>query len=145
MSYLRSTRICRGSAAGEDSLVHISEADAIVEANDPIWEMSPPQPSETEMKIAHNLMPFLHDGATIQLGIGGLPNAMGRLIADSDLKDLGMHTELASDGYYAMYKAGKLTNKCKLLHPGKNVSAIFMGSREFYDWIDHNEDFTVCR
>ena len=126
---------------GEDSLVHISEADAIVEANDPIWEMSPPQPSETEMKIAHNLMPFLHDGATIQLGIGGLPNAMGRLIADSDLKDLGMHTELASDGYYAMYKAGKLTNKCKLLHPGKNVSAIFMGSREFYDWIDHNEDF----
>ena len=127
---------------GEESLIHISEVDAVVETGGyPVWEMQPPQPSKAEMSIAHSIMPFIRDGSTVQLGIGGLPNAMGRLIADSDLRDLGMHTELASDGYYAMYKAGKLTNCRKTLHPGKNVSAIFMGSGEFYDWIDGNEDF----
>lgn len=57
----------------------------------------------------------------MQLGIGGMPNALGELIADSDLKDLGMHTELCSDGYLAMFKSGKLTNAKKTLHPGKGV------------------------
>lgn len=127
---------------GEESYVHISEVDAVVEAGSyPIWEMKAPQPTDTEMRIAHNLMPFITNGATVQLGIGGLPNALGELIADSDLKDLGMHTELASDGYYAMYKAGKLTNRCKTLHPNKNVAAILAGSNEFYEWINHNESF----
>lgn len=125
----------------EDSYVHISEVDAVVETGGyPIFDTKAPPPTEIEMRIAQNIMPFIKNGATVQLGIGGLPNALGELIAQSDLRDLGMHTELASDGYLAMYKAGKLTNRCKTLHPGKSVSALFTGSREFYDWIDYNED-----
>lgn len=127
---------------GEESYVHISEADVVVEAGSyPLLEMKAPRPSETEVRIAQNLLPFIKNGATVQLGIGGVPNALGELIADSDLKDLGMHTELAADGYLAMYRAGKLTNRCKTLHPGKSVAAIAMGTRDFYDWIDHNDEF----
>lgn len=125
-----------------DSVIHISEVDAVVETGGyPIWEMKAPAPTDTEMRIAHNLMPFIKNGSTVQLGIGGLPNALGGLIAASDLKDLGMHTELASDGYLAMHKAGKLTNNKKTLHHGKNVAAILAGSNEFYEWVNHNESF----
>lgn len=125
-----------------ESVIHISEVDAVVETGGyPIWEMKAPAPTDTEMRIAHNLMPFIKNGSTVQLGIGGLPNALGGLIAASDLKDLGMHTELASDGYLAMHKAGKLTNNKKTLHHGKNVAAILAGSNEFYEWINHNESF----
>ena len=67
-----------------------------------------------------------------------MPNALGALIADSELKDLGMHTELCSDGYLAMFKAGKLTNRRKTLLPGKGVLGLAIGSREFYDWVDDN-------
>lgn len=124
---------------GYDNVVHISEADYIVEVgNRPLWEMTSPPPSETDLKIAEYVFPHISDGATIQLGIGGMPNAIGELIADSDLKDLGMHTELCSDGYVAMFKAGKLNNKRKTLNPGKGVLGLAIGSRELYDWVDAN-------
>lgn len=124
----------------KDSVVHISEADAVVEAGAyPLWEMKAPEATPTDVKIAQNLLPFISDGATIQLGIGGMPNALGKLIADSDLKDLGMHAELISDGYLALHKAGKLTNARKTLYPGMGVASLAAGSKEFYEWIDHNE------
>lgn len=124
----------------KDSVVHISEADAVVEAGAyPLWEMRAPAPTETDLRIAQNLLPFICDGATVQLGIGGMPNALGALIADSDLKDLGMHAELISDGYLALHKAGKLTNARKTLHTGLGVAGLAAGSKEFYEWIDHNE------
>ncbi len=71
---------------------------------------------DEDIKIAEFILPHIADGTTIQLGIGGTPNALGALIADSDLKDLGMHTELMSDGYLKLYHAGKITNKKKLLN-----------------------------
>ena len=74
-----------------------------------------------DRKIAANIFPYLRDGITLQLGIGGMPNALGTLIADSDLKDLGMHTELMSDGYLKLYQAGKITNRRKELDKGKGV------------------------
>lgn len=83
-------------------------------------------------------MPFITSGATLQLGIGGIPNAIGTLIAESDVKDLGMHTELMSDGYLALYQAGKITNSRKRLNRGKGVFSICNGSRELYDFLDHN-------
>ena len=88
--------------------------------------------------IARHIFPHIHDGATVQLGIGGMPNALGRLIAESDLHDLGMHTELCSDGYLAMFRAGKLTNRRKPLHTGKGVYGLAVGSEELYDWINDN-------
>lgn len=124
---------------GYDECVHISDVDCVVEAGyRPLWEMKAPEPSETDLQIARHIFPFIQDGATIQLGIGGMPNALGELIADSDLKDLGMHTELCSDGYLALYKAGKLTNRRKTLLPNKGVLGLAIGSKELYDWLDDN-------
>ncbi len=125
--------------------IHLSEVDRIVEAGyRPLWEMPLPAPSETDRQIAAHILPHIRDGATLQLGIGGLPNALGELIADSDLKDLGMHTELCTDGYLALYKAGKLTNRRKTLRPGKGVLGLCIGSRELYDWLDENDEIEAA-
>lgn len=124
---------------GAEEAVHISQVDCVVEAgNRPLWEMSMPEPDETDLKIAQHIFPYLTDGATVQLGIGGMPNALGTLIADSELRDLGMHTELCTDGYLAMYESGKLTNSRKTLHRGKGVLGLVIGSRALYDWVDDN-------
>lgn len=126
----------------EEGYVELSEADYIVEAGHrPLFEMKAPPPSDTDMLIAGHIMPHIRDGATVQLGIGGLPNVLGRLISDSDIKDLGVHAELVSDGYLAMHKAGKLTNRLKSFMPGVGVGATFIGSEEFYRWIDNNPAF----
>jgi len=124
---------------GYDEAIHISEVDCIVETdNEPLFEMPSAAPTEEDRRIASFVMPYIVDGATIQLGIGGMPNALGELIAESELKDLGMHTELCSDGYLAMYKEGKLTNKRKTINRNKGVLGLAIGSRELYSWIDDN-------
>ena len=126
---------------GEACKLPLSRVDAIVEGPAvPLWEMPTPPPSDLEKQIASHVFPYIRDGATVQLGIGGVPNAIGELIADSDLKDLGMHTELASDGYLAMHNAGKLTNRCKSLHPGIGVFGLAVGSPAFYEWLDNNPE-----
>ena len=123
----------------EDARIHISEIDHIVETGDPqLFEMPNPAPTETDVKTANLLLPYIENGSCIQLGIGGMPNALGELIADSELKDLGMHTELCSDGYLAMFKAGKLTNAKKEFDTGLSTWNLAMGSQEFYDWIAEN-------
>ena len=125
--------------------VHLSEADRVVEVGSrPLWEMPLPAPNETDRRIAAHILPHIPDGATLQLGIGGLPNALGELIADSDLKDLGMHTELCTDGYLALHRAGKLTNRRKTLRPGKGVLGLAIGSRALYDWLDENGEIEAA-
>ena len=125
---------------GEAVSVPLSKVDAIVEAGRiPLWEMKSPEPSEIDRQIAGHVLPLIPDGAVIQLGIGGMPNALGELLAESDLKDLGMHTELCSDGYLALFKAGKLTNARKNLHPGKGVLGLAIGSQELFDWVNEND------
>ena len=127
--------------SGKDCAVHLSQAACVVEAGyRPLWEMPSPAPSETDRKIAAQILPLIPDGATLQLGIGGLPTAIGELIADSDLQDLGMHTELCSDGYLALHRAGKLTNRRKSLYPGRGVAGLLIGSRALYDWADGNPE-----
>lgn len=124
---------------GFEESVHLSEVDCVVEAGyRPLWEMKSPAPSETDERIARHIFPHIRDGATVQLGIGGTPNALGALIAGSDLRDLGMHAELCSDGYLALAKAGKLTNRRKTLFPGKGVLGLAIGSKALYDWVDDN-------
>ncbi len=127
-----------GEPAGTS--VPLSRVEAIVEAGRlPLWEMRSPEPTELDRQIAGHVLPLIPDGAVIQLGIGGMPNALGELLAESDLKDLGMHTELCSDGYLALFKAGKLTNAKKTLHPGKGVLGLAIGSQELFDWVHENE------
>ncbi|MCI2061252.1 MAG: butyryl-CoA:acetate CoA-transferase [Eubacteriaceae bacterium] len=124
---------------GYDECIHISDVDFVVEGeHEPFKPMPKGNPTDVDMAIAKNILPFIIDGATLQLGIGNMPNTLGTLIADSDIKDLGMHTELCSDGYLDLYKKGKLTNKRKTVNPGKAVTGITIGSPELYEWMDDN-------
>ena len=124
---------------GYDDCIHISEVDYVVEGyHAPFPERKKHIITPQEEKIAENLLPYIVNGATLQIGVGGMPNAVGKLLAQSDLKDLGMHTELCSDAYLDLYEAGKLTNKYKTINPGKSVLGFAIGSPALYDWLDSN-------
>ena len=124
---------------GFDESIHISDVDFVVEGeHDPLPEFPVAPATAEDEAIARLIVPHIPDGATLQLGIGAMPNVVGAMLADSDLKDLGMHTELCGDAYYRLYQAGKLTNKRKTFQPGKGVTGLVFGSRELYDWVDEN-------
>lgn len=120
--------------------INISDVDYVVEGGKNLCTVPGGSASEIDKKIAERIFPYLYDGLTLQLGIGGMPNALGGLIAESDLKDLGMHTELMSDGYLKLYQAGKITNKKKKLQTGKGVFSICNGSNELYEFLNCNMD-----
>ena len=129
---------------GFDESIHISEVDYVVEGEHPPLPQFPiAPPTEEDVKIADLIVPHIVDGATLQLGIGGMPNVVGARLAESDLKDLGMHTELCGDAYYELYKAGKLTNRRKSHQRGKGVTGIVFGSQSLYDWVDQNPGVVV--
>ena len=104
----------------------------------PLPEFPLIEPSEADIAIAGHLMPYIRTGSTLQLGIGSMPNVIGKRLAQSDITDLGMHTELCGDAYYELFKAGKLTNRCKTYQPDKGVTGMVFGSRTLYDWVDRN-------
>ena len=119
--------------------ISILDVDCVVECELPIPTTKSPMATDLDRKIAEYILPYITSGAALQLGIGGIPNAIGTLIAESDVKDLGMHTELMSDGYLDLYRAGKITNRYKKLNRGKGVFSICNGSRELYDFLDRND------
>ena len=124
---------------GFDESIHISEVDRIVEGEHaPLPEFPVSEPSEEDIAIADHLMPYIASGSTLQLGIGSMPNVIGKRLVRSDVQDLGMHTELCGDAYYELFKAGKLTNRRKTYQPDKGVTGMVFGSRELYDWVDRN-------
>ncbi len=122
--------------AGE--VFHISKVDYIVEAESEVEVLPVAPPSETDKKIAEHIVPLITNGACIQLGIGGLPNFIGSMLAESDIKDLGCHSEMLADAFYHLSEAGKLTNSKKCLDKGKSTFAFAFGSQFLYDWLDHN-------
>ena len=119
--------------------LNIQDVDCIVESDLPIPTVKSPAATEIDRKIASHIFPYVTSGCTLQLGIGGIPNSIGSMIAESDVKDLSMHTELMSDGYLDLYRAGKMTNARKKLNRGKGIFSICNGSRELYDFLDHND------
>lgn len=124
---------------GWQESVHVSEVDIVVEGpGEPPIALAAAPPTAAEQKIAAFIVNQLTDGSNLQLGIGGLPNAVGVLLADSDLKDLGCHTEMLVDAYYYLDRAGKLTNKNKNFWKGKSVWSFCVGSKELYDWVADN-------
>lgn len=124
---------------GYDECIHVSEVDFIVEGyHEPFPDRVAQEPSKEDRQIAELLIPYIVDGATLQLGIGSMPNAVGEIIAKSDIKDLGMHTELCSDAYLELYLAGKLTNRKKQIDRGKGVFGCAVGSKALYEWLDDN-------
>jgi butyryl-CoA:acetate CoA-transferase len=130
---------CPRCLGGNSEGIHISEVDLIVEGpNNPLVELPATPASEADQGIARYVMELMEDGATIQLGIGGLPNTVGSMIAQSDLKDIGVHTEMLADSYLEMYEAGRVTGKRKSINKGKMVYTFAMGSKKLYDFMDNN-------
>lgn len=124
---------------GLHETIHISDVDYIVESdNEPILAMPSTEPSDTDRRIGGHIIRELRNGDCIQLGIGGMPNALGKLIAETDLKDLGVHTEMMVDAYLDLYEAGKITNRNKTLDKGKMVYAFAIGGQRLYDFLDKN-------
>ncbi len=124
---------------GNDECIHISEVDYIVEGHhEPFTDLLPIQTKETDRQIAEHIIPYIVDGATLQLGIGSIPNAVGEIIAKTDIQDLGMHTELCTDAFLSLHRAGKLTNRRKSIDRGKGVFGCAVGSSELYEWLDDN-------
>lgn len=130
---------------GFDECIHLSEVDYVVEGpHAPLPQFPVAEATEEDRKIAEHIVPFVKDGATLQLGIGAMPNVVGSLLAQSDLKDLGMHTELCGDAYYELFRAGKLTNARKTIHRNKGMTGIIFGSQALYDWADQNPSVVVA-
>ena len=121
---------------GLDECIHIDDVDMIVEGpHNPLPSIQTPPASEAETRIAEFVVENMDDGATLQLGIGSLPNAVGQMLAQSDLRDLGIHTEMLCDCYLDMYRAGKITNKRKDIDRYKSVFGFAIGSEDLYDWV----------
>jgi len=124
---------------GSEECIHLSEVDYIVEGENSALPVMPETVSdEIDRRIASSIVEEISDGAVIQLGIGAMPNAVGTMIADSDVKDLGMHTEMLVDAYLAMYEKGKLSNRRKIVDKGKGAWTFCVGSKKLYEWVDNN-------
>ncbi len=126
--------------SGANNTLHISEVAYVVESmeNRPLVELQKPSVTDVDKQIAALIMEELEDGACLQLGIGGMPNMVGEMISQSDIKDLGVHTEMLVDSYVDMYNAGRITNQRKNINRGKFVYTFAMGSKKLYDFLDHN-------
>lgn len=127
--------VCPG---GREESVHLSWADHIVEADWRLPELSATAPTEVDKTIAGLIVPEIEDGSCLQLGIGGMPNAVGSLIAQSDLRDLGVHTEMFCDSMVELAEAGRVTGARKTLDRGRMVYTFCLGTRKAYEFLDRN-------
>lgn len=119
-----------------DTQVHISDVDYVVENHTTLFELPAAEPSTPEQAIGGFIADLIEDGSTLQLGIGGIPNAITPFLMKR--KDLGIHTEMFTDGMVDLYEAGVVTNKKKTLWKGKMVGAFALGTRKLYDFLDMN-------
>lgn len=124
-----------------DCFIHVSRIDKIVEVSEELPELATRAATEVEQKIARHIMPLIEDRSTLQLGIGGIPDAVLSLLTDR--KDLGIHTEMVSDGVVEAVESGVVTNAYKSLHPGKVIATFVLGSRELYRYIHNNPLFEL--
>ena len=120
-----------------NSFIHMSDLDYIAEHDAPLIELQPPQISEVESAIGRNCASLVKDGDTLQLGIGAIPDAV--LLFLKDKHDLGIHSEMISDGVLNLVEAGIVTNRRKNLNPGKSVVTFLMGTRSLYDYVNDNQ------
>lgn len=119
-----------------DGIIHISQITAAVEVNDPIYEVAMPQASEIEERIGYHVAGLVEDGATLQMGIGAIPNVVLKNLTNH--KNLGIHTEMFSDGLLPLIEQGVVTNSEKEVKTGKIVTCFAMGTRKLYDFVDDN-------
>jgi acyl-CoA hydrolase len=122
-----------------DAAVHVSQAHAIVEADEPLPEFDQGEVTDIHRAIAGHVAELVPDGATIQVGVGGIPEAVLQRLRDH--KDLGVHTEMFSDGLIPLIECGAVTNKAKTLLPNKAVVSFVLGSKPAYDYLHDNPLF----
>ena len=127
---------------GTENGIHISQVNAIVEGeNPPIGELGGGgAATEVDKTVARLIVDQIPNGACLQLGIGGMPNAVGSLIAESDLKDLGVHTEMYVDAFVDIAKAGKITGAHKNIDRYRQVYGFGAGTKKMYDYLDENPE-----
>jgi len=119
-----------------DGQIHISRFDAVVEHHEPLPEAHTAPPGERELRIGRFVAELVEDGATMQMGIGAIPNAV--LASLRDHRDLGVHTEMFSDGLVDLIEMGVITGRHKVVHPGKVLTGFSYGSQRLYDFLDDN-------
>lgn len=122
-----------------DTFFPISRAAAVVETSRPIHELKPEHSTPIQQRVAANVASLIPDGATLQMGIGGIPNAM--LACLNGHRDLGIHSEMCSDGVIPLIESGVVNGARKRLHRGKSVAGFVLGSRELFDFIHENPAF----
>lgn len=119
-----------------ENFIHVSEIDYIVETSNELYEIALPKIGEIEKAIGENCAKLIEDGSTLQLGIGAIPDAV--LMFLKDKKDLGIHTEMFSDGVLELIESGVINGSSKTIHKGKMISTFLMGSKKLYEYIDNN-------
>ncbi len=129
-------------AFGEENGVHVSEVDYVIEGDhSPAPELPNPEPTEIDRAVARRIAAEIEDGSCLQIGIGGMPNAVCTLLLESGVRDLGIHTEMLTDGIADLYKTGRVTGARKTLDPGKVVYTFALGSSAMYGAAHRNPDF----
>ena len=132
-------------AHGVENGLHESEVDFIIQGDDePAAELPNPAPLEVDRAVARLIAAEIEDGACLQIGIGGMPNAVCTSLLESGVRDLGIHTEMLVDGLADLYEAGVVTGRRKKLDPGKVVYSFALGSRKLYATIDGNAGLCCC-
>lgn len=124
-----------------DVEIHYSEIDYFIEADYPVPTLPDVEPNEKDKKIGALIADLINDGDTLQLGIGGIPNAVAYALKDK--KDLGIHTEMMTSGMVELIEAGAVTGKKKTLHKGKHVATFALGNKKLYDFIDNNPSVMI--
>jgi len=122
-----------------DSFIHISQISAIVESSRPLCELPRPKITDLHVAIGRNVAGLIDDGAVIQTGIGGIPDAVLRFLMDR--KDLGIHSELVSDGIIPLIETGVITGARKNFKPRKIILGFILGTRKLFDFVDNNPEF----
>jgi acyl-CoA hydrolase len=126
-----------------DTQIHISQVDFLYEADNKIPELPNALPNELDKKIASNITEIVEDGSTIQIGIGGIPNAVAGLLKNK--KNLGIHTEMFTESMIDLFELGVITNSKKTLWPGKAICTFALGSQKMYDFIEDNPGVWLLR
>lgn len=121
-----------------DPVIHLSQLAAVVEVDEPLVEVPTAVPSEKEIRIGNYIAEKIPDGATLQIGVGGIPNAVIRALENHS--HLGLHTEAMTDGVLPLLEKGIIDNSMKKIYPGKSVASLALGSRRLYDYMNYNRD-----
>ena len=127
---------------GDLNGVHKSEVDYVIDGDDQTTpELLTPSPTDVDRAVGRLIASEITDGACLQIGIGGMPNAVCSLLKESNVQNLGIHTEMLTDGIVDLYKEGRITGANKILNPGKITFSFALGSANLYETLNRNTDF----